>query len=148
MPPPSLRSGFAPLRGVSGSVRVSVGGFCPSVGVVAAAPRRSFYGFVCSELPFGLLLWRRLVLPFGQRPSLRSVAPGPVARGSWSGGAPTPRPPSPRSLRSRPSGFGESGVRFAPSFFFGSASLSLRGRAHRTSPTNIGPDYSYHSTFA
>ena len=117
----------APAR-ASALARRSLCGSChrSSVGVVAAAPRPSLWGSVCCACQRFYYFGGGLTL------ALRATA---SAR--WSPGAPFPQAPGragpqfparlPPARCARPAlsrGFGESGVRFAPTFFFGYASLS------------------------
>lgn len=146
----------------------------PSVGVRAPTRlpplvRRGFRGFhhrycVLSSLPLGFVALRfclsalpRVLLVFlrpGTCASRNSdcalVAWGPISPGSWAGGAPIPRPPSPGSLRSPRAVARLRGERcpLRSLLFFRLRVPVVAWTCCRTSSTNIGPAYSYHSTFA
>lgn len=127
MPPPSLWSGFAPLRTERALPAGRGCAWLASFGHVLAAARLRpcVVLSVVACRPF-LNLWRRLVLAAYrvQWPTLRPFARGPRCPALPSGGAPTPRPrcPAPfgRTLRTA-QGFGDRGSGVPPPFFVGYA---------------------------
>lgn len=127
MPPPSLWSGFAPLRTERALPAGRGCAWLASYGLVLAAARlRPYVVLSVVRCRASLNLWRRLVLAAYrvQWPTLRPFARGPRCPALPSGGAPTPRPrcPAPfgRTLRTA-QGFGDSGRGVPPPFFVGYA---------------------------